>query len=1688
MTKLKLATLNARGLQSPGVWGRFLDAVTRWTRRHRVSVVVIQEHNLNPARDAELKRACVGMGMCLTIGYAPASANGVHHGGVLMLTFESEVTVESVTEAACDMVRVQLRHVDEKLDVAGVYVPSTPLQRVDMLSGLQQRLGESTIVGGDWNCVPDVTLDVTGGGALQYSNIGADKLASIMEELHLIDYRRLQLEHSHEHTRKATSAQVATRLDRWYVPDGDDHEGTLWNISVDDTLVWKDGPATDHLAVILTVEASVGEMGRERQTVRATLLTDPGIQGQVMTRVKEAYAMGGSPETQWARSTNMLRDLLLKETAAARKRDAPKIKELRMQLDVLRRMVNKKGPTEELMAARERAQTQLRRLEQPEAAIHTPAQAKEAADRSDKCTAAYFKSYKSQSQKQWINEMKHALSWKEGEEPTFQGSTSRPDQVAQEAKAYYQMLFADKAYSNRYQKRILRRMGRHQITRPSAEMLDQPISDKEVLKVMENLPTGKQAGPDRIPNEVYKYMSSFFAPKLATVLRRAQQSGTLPEDLLKGDIGLIHKKKARDEIRNYRPITLLQGAYKIFTRVLAKRMALVVHEFVSECQKGFVPHTFIGEASMLLNLIEAYVNDDLDNRKGIMIFCDMEKAFDRVSYDYLLRALKALGFGEGFIRTVGMMYNVEAPPQRRIYANGYYSEWFSIKSGVAQGCPLSPLLFLLVAQGLKISLEMEGVRGIKVGTVEHSLSQFADDTTILLASTTQIAPALEALRKWGLATCMRENADKREGLALGKYRTEDPDAFQRRAPQVVWKKEGEFLISLGVPTGNDLDHARWWKAKVKATRDLANRWVGLYRSSYYGRNLIVQAMYFGRLRYWLWSLPMTKAQMTAVQEDADRLWWSRDPILDDNKRRVRRFVARRTAIGPKALGGMGTMEWSDHVAAMGAKWILRYLDPSVAAWKQVLDALLFQDDKGNDVRGGGRAIVISNTTRYQKLKMLACLPKRATYIKNCLSAFWRLNITQSPEAEASPSAEGLWFNHSFPVAVGHHDRKYFVNTLGILRVADVIDYDTGRLITRERWKEWILQLHCDTHRTVPSESLIAEKEEKLYNIIAQIPQRYLEQVYEEQDNRGTYVPEAPGFVALTHSRDTTTEEIEDRYASVSKECDGTLLFTLQYVDAIGIPHDTDETTTPYQAIQRDWCFEEVAMWGDVSNARIAGKCSTTFPRATGWMIDGTQVDISRLGVKDITRFFTMRKFRPPTAEEGWNARLSCLIPWILVWKLRTKFATPRDLITHTKLLRRNLFTASRDPDSDGRCLCCGRLENQIHLAECPIIRREFWRHFFRLMCEVGFSTPLIWDELTAMLVTGALTDTTVMPREQYDILVIAWRCLYAELVHARVEKKPVKLQRAVIRAVNLLISRVQANGEFWLDWVNKRNYTSLVGHIAERYRKDEVLIDRDIMGDYGVHRALISFRDELTGQVTPAAWTPSPRSNFTPPTQRLPSQPRMQPPPPQAAQPAQPMAFHQGPNLGILDDVHADWRDMSGDARTSVEAQSLSPPQHAECNLAVARNILRDEGLHRSFLRDRQVGRDANTDPDDTRWPDWQAILQLLLRPGEVAVQFPLRRVDSTHYADARLLVMATINPPHVTCAWRLGDTASFRYYDNDSAARQQGFFAARRADQLPQHGVGHAITTRSSGLWAAHEHRSSSGAASLVDLDSDPD
>jgi len=330
----------------------------------------------------------------------------------------------------------------------------------------------------------------------------------------------------------------------------------------------------------------------------------------------------------------------------------------------------------------------------------------------------------------------------------------------------------------------------------------------------------------------------------------------------------------------------------MYSRILARRMKQVVHEIISESQKGFMPRELIQDCTMLLHLTEAYINEEPEERKGVFLFFDMEKAFDRVSYTFINKALEATGFGPKFRKSVHQFYNVDNAPRRRILSNGYYSDFFPIKSGVAQGDPLSPLLFLLVAEALKLTLEADRrIKGIKIGQKRHLISQFADDTSLMLASFKGYKPALQAVKRWGKATGMKENLSKREGLALGKYRSKVLPGDTK------WIGEGNWATSLGNPVGNDLDHNKFLTKKLQSVREKAQNWVNLYKTSYAGRNLIVQAMYFGSIRYWLYTLKMNKEMKSKIQADADILWWKPDPDLNNPPARIKRWIAKPTVIG-----------------------------------------------------------------------------------------------------------------------------------------------------------------------------------------------------------------------------------------------------------------------------------------------------------------------------------------------------------------------------------------------------------------------------------------------------------------------------------------------------------------------------------------------------------------------------------------------------------------------------------------------------------------------------------------------------------------------------------------------------------------------------------------------------------------------
>jgi hypothetical protein len=119
-----------------------------------------------------------------------------------------------------------------------------------------------------------------------------------------------------------------------------------------------------------------------------------------------------------------------------------------------------------------------------------------------------------------------------------------------------------------------------------------------------------------------------------------------------------------------------------------------------------------------------------------------------------------------------LLANPDSPASRNVKINGLRSETYHIHSGVPQGCPFSPLAFLVVAEALtlRLILESKDLEGITIGGVNHRISQFADDTTIFARDYDDASHILPILDLYESATGMSANAGKFLGIQMGSIK------------------------------------------------------------------------------------------------------------------------------------------------------------------------------------------------------------------------------------------------------------------------------------------------------------------------------------------------------------------------------------------------------------------------------------------------------------------------------------------------------------------------------------------------------------------------------------------------------------------------------------------------------------------------------------------------------------------------------------------------------------------------------------------------------------------------------------------------------------------------------------------------------------------------------------------------------
>ncbi|KAF5318883.1 hypothetical protein D9758_019008 [Tetrapyrgos nigripes] len=289
----------------------------------------------------------------------------------------------------------------------------------------------------------------------------------------------------------------------------------------------------------------------------------------------------------------------------------------------------------------------------------------------------------------------------------------------------------------------------------------------------------------------------------------------------------LYKKNDKCEIANYRPITLLNTDYKIFTKVLATKLGKVASSLLHPNQAGFVPGRQISDQTKLIRMVMASAEQTGQN--GLIVSLDQEKAYDKVDHNYLWRTLECFEFPKEFIETVKRLYKTA---KTSVMINRVKSETYDVIRGVRQGDPLSCLIFDLAIEPLAAMLRNSHLQGFKIpGVVERLIANlFADDTTVFLAAEDDFGDLQTILDEWCTASTAKFNVNKTSIIPIGEeeYRrnvinTRRTVPYQYGAnpylnvlpPNLHIAREGEAVRILGAWYGNNIVATQIWAPTIE---------------------------------------------------------------------------------------------------------------------------------------------------------------------------------------------------------------------------------------------------------------------------------------------------------------------------------------------------------------------------------------------------------------------------------------------------------------------------------------------------------------------------------------------------------------------------------------------------------------------------------------------------------------------------------------------------------------------------------------------------------------------------------------------------------------------------------------------------------------------------------------------------------
>ena len=351
------------------------------------------------------------------------------------------------------------------------------------------------------------------------------------------------------------------------------------------------------------------------------------------------------------------------------------------------------------------------------------------------------------------------------------------------------------------------------------------VNTEEIMEVMRKLPLGKSPGPAQVKCELVKYSTrsrSVFV--ISKFLEKMINCRTVPKNMNRGTIVPIIKDEKGEvsSIKNIRGITVSGVMSVIFEHYILEQINKKIK--LDDRQYGFRKKSSTSHAFWVYEGARRQLHSE--GKKGYVIFLDFSKAFDKVTRNKMLVALKD-DLNELEWLALANYYEV-AMVNVFVHKSGGTTEWFATKVGVKQGGPFSPTGFNKHINAC-ITEIVDSNMTITIRKVKGGILVYADDTTVISRSAEQMHSIIAMMVNFCLKYDIIINEQKTQWMKIGDpvRETETGMVIMKEAePEENFMINGKFIEKvdrfklLGIWTMSNGSHRVHITKRIKAAYEL----------------------------------------------------------------------------------------------------------------------------------------------------------------------------------------------------------------------------------------------------------------------------------------------------------------------------------------------------------------------------------------------------------------------------------------------------------------------------------------------------------------------------------------------------------------------------------------------------------------------------------------------------------------------------------------------------------------------------------------------------------------------------------------------------------------------------------------------------------------------------------------------------